>query len=448
VVELGRRSSPQRERLEILEAVRREALRMRIFQLLLGLPLVRKVLHVYRDVLTARGRYVLLATAVVAILGLNPRENLVFELFAVGAAMLIAAFLFAFWPPPRVRMECRLPARTTARSPVSLAVRLENRSSGLLRNRFLSFPQSKPFGNELSFEPGEVLFASRPGEVLEIPVRFQALRRGKYVLRGPSLRVTDPLGLVAGRAQSLPDQALLVYPRFYTMEEFIVPVGRRYQPGGIPLASNTGDSVEFMGAREYQQGDPVKNIHWRSWARLGEPVIKEFHEEYFCRLALILDTLLPRRPRSEEIDAFEAAISVAASIADFFSRSDYIVDILAAGPEIYEVSAGRSLAYLENILDVLACLEPCYDPPFEAVGPALFDKLAQITSVVTVLQDWDPPREEFLQSVKDTGTEVRAIVVKDGETTKPWEGAGELDWVSLMSSDDVERLLAADSRGV
>ncbi len=432
---------------QILEAVRSEALRMRISEFLLRLPITRKVLRAYREVLTARGRYILWATAVVAVLGLNPRVNLVFELFAVGAAMLLAAFLFAFWPPPRARVECRLPRRATASSPVSFAVRMENRSSGFLRNRCLSLPLPKPFGNELSFTPREVLFASRPGEVDEIPVQLEASRRGKYVLRGPSLRVTDPLGLVAGRAQSLPEKALLVYPRFYTMEEFVVPVGRRYQPGGIPLASNTGDSVEFMGTREYQQGDPVRNIHWRSWARLGRPVIKEFQEEYFCRLALILDTFLPRRPRSEETDGFEAAISVLASIADFYSRSEYIVDILAAGPEIYEVSAGRSLAYLENILDVLACLEPCYDPPFEAVGPVLFDKLAQITSVVAVLQDWDSSREEFLHSVKAMGTEVRAIIVKDGETTKPWEGAGELDSVSLMSPDDVERLLVAD-RGV
>jgi len=80
---------------------------------------------------------------------------------------------------------------------------------------------------------------------------------------------------------------------------------------------------------------------------------------------------------------------VVASVADFFSRSDYIVDIFAAGPDIYEVSAGRSLAYLENILDVLACLEPCSEAAFDVVGPALFEKLGQITSVVAVVQDWD-----------------------------------------------------------
>ena len=74
----------------------------------------------------------------------------------------------------------------------------------------------------------------------------------------------------------------------------------------------------------------------------------------------MLDTFAPAAAHARRSErSFEAAISVLASIADHYSRSDYVVDILAAGPEVYEVSTGRSLAYLDNILDVLACLEPC-----------------------------------------------------------------------------------------
>ena len=135
-----------------------------------------------------------------------------------------------------------------------------------------------------------------------------------------------------------------------------------------------------------------------------------------------------------------------ASIADYFSQSEYIVDIFAAGPDVYQVSAGRSLAYLENILDVLACLEPCHQPPFEAVGPALFEKLSQITSVVAILQDWDERRQNFLRNVRAFGSELRVVVVKDGKTKMPWHGASdELGPVSVIEPSEVERLLAAES---
>ena len=123
-----------------------------------------------------------------------------------------------------------------------------------------------------------------------------------------------------------------------------------------------------------------------------------------------------------------------------------MVDILAAGPEVYEVSAGRSLAYLDNILDVLAGLEPCPDAPFAAIGPALFEKLARITTVVAVLQDWDEPRERFLREVKALGTAVHVIVVHEGATTLPWAGVGaELGHIVHMTPADVDRLIAASA---
>jgi len=100
---------------------------------------------------------------------------------------------------------------------------------------------------------------------------------------------------MVSRGVELPEHTVLVYPRFYSMHDFVVPLGRRYQPGGIPLSSNTGEAIEFIGTREYRAGDPAKNIHWRSWARRGEPVVKEYMEEYFCRIAIILDTFLPAK---------------------------------------------------------------------------------------------------------------------------------------------------------
>jgi uncharacterized protein (DUF58 family) len=133
-----------------------------------------------------------------------------------------------------------------------------------------------------------------------------------------------------------------------------------------------------------------------------------------------------------------------ASVADFFSRSEHIVDLLAAGPDLYEVSAGRSLAYLENILDVLACLEPSPDPPFRTLGPVLFEKLARITTVVAVLQDWDEPREAFLRQVKALGTAVRVIIVHEGPTARDLAAApADLGEISRMTPADVEQALLA-----
>ena len=407
--------------------------------------LLGKVIEIHQETLTPRGRYLLWVTVILAVLGFNTRQHQGFKLFAVVVAMLLVASIVLFLRAPKVRFDCRLPSRATALRSIPIRVRLVAESSRFWNRLFFSLPRPRQWGSSLSFHPRQMILEGREGETTKATLTFRPLRRGRYVLPGASVRTTDPLGLFGSRAQRLPDQVLLVYPRFYSMQSFDVPFGSRYQPGGIPLASHTGETVEFRGTREYRQGDPVKNIHWRSWARVGAPVVKEFQQEYFCRIAIVLDTFLPARPRQEQLEAFEAAISVVASIADYFSQSEYIVDIFAAGPDVYQVSAGRSLAYIENILDVLACLEPCHQPPFEAVGPALFEKLSQITSVVAILQDWDESRQDFLRSVRAFGTELRVVVVKGGKTSAPWHSASdELGPVSVIEPSDVERLLAAE----
>ena len=407
-------------------------------------PILRQLIRAYQERLTARGRYLLWTVIVLGVLGLDTRRNQVFKLFAVAAAIFLVAALFAFLPRPKVRLESRLPLRAAALTPLPISAHVVSLRGGLPRDLCLTFPRPLKWGSSIVFKPPQTFFvASRDGPT-ELKAEFRALRRGRYLLRGPTVRATDPLRLALTREVALPDQVLLVYPRFYSMEDFMVPGGRRYQPGGVPLASSTGDAIEFFGTREYREGDPLRNIHWRSWARLGKPVVKEYQEEYFCRLAVILDTFLSSKPTPAEEKTFEAAVSVTASIADFFSRSEYLVDVLAAGPDIYEVSAGRSLAYLENILDVLACLQPCPQPPFQAIGPYLFEKLAQTTTVVAVLLDWDRPREDFLRRLKALGTAVRILVVHEGPTREPWQNVGgDLGELSLVTPGDVEKSLAA-----
>jgi len=409
---------------------------------LLRTPILDFVRPLYEERLTARGRYLLWTTALLALLGLDTRRTQVFSLFAVGAGALLLASLFWLARAPRAQFHCPLPDHTTVGAPLQLRARVEGQAGRLIHDLRVSFPRPRFWKSSISFEPREAFLDLLPDKLGEVRADLAVTRRGRYLLRGPTLRRTDPLRLTTGRAITLPDQSLIAYPRFYSMDEFMIPVGRRYQPGGIPLSSSLGESIEFVGTRDYREGDPIKSIHWRSWARRGRPVVKEYQEEYFCRIAIILDTFVPNRPRAAGERVFEAAISVVASIADFFSRSEYVVDILAAGPDLYEVSAGRSLAYLENILDVLACLEACPDPPFETIGPALFEKLGQITTVVAVLQDWDDAREAFLQKVKALGTAVRVVIVHEGPTTRPWAEAEALGDVSLMSVADVESALA------
>jgi uncharacterized protein (DUF58 family) len=408
-----------------------------------GALLFRSLRGLYRRRLTERGRFVLWATLAVAFVGVDTRRALVFMLFALAAPPLLVAVPQLFRRRPPVRLTGRLPTRLTA----GRAVRAPLDVAGAATRGPLSLFWEGPLPprTELEVEPREAYLEVGRDARLRVPVRLRPRRRGRYVLPGLGVAGTDAFGLARSRAAWLPAHVVLAYPRYFTFEELPLPMGRRYQPGGIPLASQVGESLEFVGTREYREGDPLRKIHWPSSARLGKPVVKEYQEEYFSRIALVLDTFLPPRPRPRERERLEAAISLLASLAEHFSRSDEVVDILAAGPDLYEVSTGRSLGYLDNVLDVLACLEPSSAPAFETVGPALFERLERLTTVVAVLLEWDEPREAFLRRVRAMGAAVRVLLVHEGETRRPWASvSADLGEIVPFTPARIEERLVAE----
>ncbi len=129
----------------------------------------------------------------------------------------------------------------------------------------------------------------------------------------------------------------MVYPKVTEIHDLVVPHSRNHQPGGIALASHVGESTEFLGTRDWREGDRVRDIHWPSSARAGRLIAREFQEEYFVRLAVVLDI---DAPRARDQARLEKAISLTAGITDALARKEYIVDIFAAGDHVYHFQAG------------------------------------------------------------------------------------------------------------
>ena len=166
--------------------------------------------------------------------------------------------------------------------------------------------------------------AIRPNEEVEARVELTPLRRGVIRFAGVICARTDPFGLIRALSRMPLPQTLLVLPRRYPLPALAFPGVLKYQEGGVALASSVGRSEEFVALREYRRGDPVRHIHWRSWAKVGKPIVKEFEDEFFVRHALVLDTFIDH-PHSE---AFEEAVSVAASFACTLQTQESLLDLL------------------------------------------------------------------------------------------------------------------------
>ncbi len=87
------------------------------------------------------------------------------------------------------------------------------------------------------------------------------------------------------------------------------------QPAVETSLARAGLGGEFLGVREYRPGDPPRHVHWRTTARAGRLIVKEFAEEQQPALTLALDLSALARLGGEDDNTLELGIKLAASLA-------------------------------------------------------------------------------------------------------------------------------------
>lgn len=375
-------------------------------------PLLQFLFRFWFIRLTLTGRSVLIGGISLAYAGMVTgtfgRSLYLFWFLIITA---IVSIVIGFFLKPKIKITRMLPDGVTVGREFSATLTIQNKKSSPVYE--LEIFHKIPKKIKIISSPGIKSLHRNKDE--RLTHTLMATSRGVFHLKKLYALSSFPFG-VWNAIQNLEAPHLLtVYPSFTPLETLDIPVGVRYQPGGVALTSNIGESNEFLGIREYREGDNLRHIHAPSWARRCEPIVKVFQEEYFCRIAVVLDTYLPATME----DSLEAAVSLSAAIADSLAHKEYIIDLFAAGPDLYFLESGRSLAYLKNILEILACVEPCKTSPFITLGPAVSEYLSRTTTVILLLLDWDKEREKFVQFCQESGAAVKLTIVSDQETSIP-----------------------------
>ena len=135
-------------------------------------------------------------------------------------------------------------------------------------------------------------------------------RRG-VVAVGPASTIRgDGLGLVR-RVQTWSDATeLYIHPRTVAMNASTVGFIRDIE--GATTQDLSSADVSFHALREYVPGDDRRAIHWRSTARVGKLMVRQFEETRRSHLLIVLDLDTDAWASDEE---FEIGVSAAASMA-------------------------------------------------------------------------------------------------------------------------------------
>jgi len=193
-----------------------------------------------------------------------------------------------------------------------------------------------------------------------------------------------------------------------------------------------------MQVREYRPGDPLKRIHWPSSARVGSLAVKEFNDEYFARIALILDTFHPAAFSPE----LEDAVSIAASYLVAGATEEEVIDLLFVGAETVSFSAGRGTGSTERMLEILAGVEPCRDKPFSVLSGLVGERISSFCGAVVVLLALDDERLALLRMLTVAGIEYRVFwVTADAEAAQEQVSATGLSTIRIVPLGHVAEAL-------
>lgn len=395
---------------------------------------------------TRAGQLALVICMVAAMFGIDTNLNLSYQIFCFMVAILAVAILFGMVPPPRVTAIRHLPRFGVVDRPFSYLIHLRNHSrrpqKGLTASEWLSDPRPPYRVFEQASEPGEKrrnifdrwmgyhrwawLVSVRTGSLVTVSalpdlspgsetahrMTLTPRRRGRLSLAGLTIARADPFGLFNAIRRVQVKGSVTVLPKLYPMAPVVLPGTRQFQPGGVALASSVGEAEEFVSLRDYRPSDPLRRIHWKSWAKTGKPIVKEYQEEYFVRHALILDTFHPISGNT----IFEEAVSVAASLVCAMQGQESLLDLMFIGPEAYCFTSGRGLAHTDRMLEILASVDVCTDKAFTSLHPLVFQRVELLSASICIFLSWDDERRQMVERLQRLGLPLKVIVVCDQGT--------------------------------
>jgi uncharacterized protein (DUF58 family) len=213
-----------------------------------------------------------------------------------------------------------------------------------------------------------------PGEPAEAAYRLPTNRRGIYAVGPLTLSVHDAFGVVETGVTLAGEDRFVVYPAVEDVLPMPGAASRDARMGSMQ-ASRVPVGLDFFGLREYEVGDDLRRVHWRSTARTGELMLRQDEMPWEARSTILLDT----RPSTHRGESFERAVEIAASLATAMCRGRRQVRFLTAGgveiqssgvdhyPQIMEYLAGASVETYVRWDQVMESLRRRGDGPLAAI---------------------------------------------------------------------------------
>jgi len=325
------------------------------------------------------------------------------------------------------------------RSSYAVTVHLQNarvvagqRAGGAMATR--NTGQRRLLGSRIELPVGGSLASFRiptlaPGVEHEDLFVIPTTRRAVITV-GPAVSVRgDALGLLRRQVRWTVPQALYVHPRTIRLRGASTGVMRDLE--GQPTRDLSSNDVSFHALRGYVPGDDRRYVHWRTSARTGKLMVRQFEETRRTHLAVALAADPAEYGTAEE---FELAVSAAASLGAQAFREERPVSVCVGAASLVG-GTGRQL------LDAFAGVATAEGAGIVTAGRAAAAAVPN-ASVAVLVCGPKPDAPAIHRAGSGFGVGIRVVCVRVEEgAAAAMSSIGGIDVATVGSLEDLPRAL-------
>lgn len=279
---------------------------------------------------------------------------------------------------------------------------------------------------------------------------LERLARGRYEFEGSIAVIEDPFGLERVEQALDSPGALLVYPRLVELDRLFSEGGTRSHDGR-QLLLRRPSGFDLHSVREYEHGDSLRKVHWRSTARRAQLMVKELEDSPRDEAAIVLDA----DPDAVVGDSFDVQVRAAGSLLLSHVRRGRRAVLVVNGARAEQQGVRSAESDWRQALDLLAAVEPEPGPPLAAVLSDEASAVARSLELAVVTASL-PPRlvERLVERALATGNVSLVFVDSPSFAGAPRRPVPELLRLQsagvavavLRDGDDLAEALAAPER--
>ncbi len=290
-------------------------------------------------VINSLGWYFIAFVFAVGMAAVNTGNNLLYVIFGGMLSFIVASGILSNLDLNHLVVTRHLPEQLFARTPTLVRVEIENRKRRV--PSFILLVEARSPDTSSALIP-TVLPGSRSAGFLEtvFPVR------GLHRLSPLKVSTRFPFGLFTKGMEAADGGQVLVFPHLSPAD--VDDFEFRGKEGEAALVQS-GQGSDPFSVKDFQPGDNPRHIHWKSSAKRGKLMRREFSKEQEPAV-----TIRIAAARDIRGDVFEEKIERAASLAAHFITEGYAVAVVCGGTV---VASGRGRDHLLLILRGLALLD-------------------------------------------------------------------------------------------